>query len=120
MVNLNTKSIPLWTIRVAAALGLIMGVVIWPGNADGLILPHVALGAVLSLALLVLAYQGFRAGVSPGLVLLAVIWAVALPVLGLTQGIFPDTLAFAVQVFHLAVGIAAWALAEVLGRRMAK
>ena len=115
---MTTRSIPLWIIRVVAALLLIMGVMIWPGNADWLVLPHVALGAVLSLALLVLAYQGFRAGVSPSLVMLAVVWALALPVLGLTQGILPDSLALVVQVFHLLVGVGAWVLAEILVRRM--
>lgn len=115
---MTTRSIPLWIIRVLAALLLIMGVVIWPGNADWLILPHVALGAVLTIVLLVLAFQAARAGVSPGFVALAVIWALALPVLGLTQGIFSDSLALLAQVFHLLVGVGAWVLAEALVRRM--
>jgi hypothetical protein len=116
----STKSIPLWIIRVAAALLLIVGVVIWPGNADGLIASHIVLGAVLTITLFVLEYQAFRAGVSPGLVVLAVVWSLALPVLGLTQGMFPESLAIVARVFHLLVGVGAWLLAETLVRRMPK
>ena len=50
--------------------------------------------------------------------MLVAIWALALPILGLTQGMFPDSLALFVQVFHLLVGVGAWVLAEMLVRRM--
>ena len=115
---MSTKSIPLWIIRVLAALLLILGVVVWPGNADGLIVPHIALGVVFVLTLFVVEYQAFRAGVSPTLVALAVVWSLALPVLGLTQGMLPDSLAMIGQVFHLILGVGAWLLAETLVRRM--
>jgi hypothetical protein len=117
---MRTKSIPLWIVRAVAALLLILGIVVWPGNADGLIAPHIVLGVVLTLALLVLEYQAFRAGVSPALVALAVVWSVALPVLGLTQAMLPDSLAISAQVFHLIVGVGAWVLAETLVRLMPK
>lgn len=117
---MNTKSIALWIIRVVAALLLILGIMVWPGNADGLITPHIALGVVLTIALLVMDYQAFRAGVSPGLVALAVVWALALPVLGLTQEMLPESFATFTQLFHLLLGVGAWLLAETLGRRMAK
>jgi len=115
---MSTKSIPLWIIRVVAVLLLVLGVVVWPGNADGLIAPHIALGVVLALTLFVLEYQAFRAGVSPALVALAVVWSLALPILGLTQAMLPDSLALFAQVFHLLVGVGAWVLAEILVRRM--
>lgn len=115
---MTTKSIPLWIIRGSAALLLIMGIVIWPGNGDWLITPHIALGAVLVIALLVVAYQAARASVSWGLVAVTVVWALAMPVLGLTQGAFPDSFALFVQLFHLLVGVGSWVLAEVLVRRM--
>lgn len=117
-VNVNTKSIPLWIIRVTAALLLLMGIVIWTGSADSLITFHIVLGVVLSITLLVVAIQAFRAGVSAGLPILAVVWALAMPVLGLTQGILPESAALFVQVFHLVVGVGAWVLAEIVVRRM--
>jgi hypothetical protein len=119
-VNVNTKSIPLWIIRITAALLLIMGVAIWTGSADSFITFHILLGVVLSVALLVVAAQAFRAGVAPGLPVLVVIWAVAMPVLGLTQEMLPESFALLVQVFHLLVGVGSWALGEVLVRRMPK
>jgi hypothetical protein len=118
IIAVNTKSIPLWIIRVATALLLIMGIMVWPGNADGLITPHIGLGVVLTIALLVVDYQAFRAGVSPGLVGLAVVWALALPVLGLTQEMLPESFAVFTQLFHLLLGVGAWLLAETLVRRM--
>jgi hypothetical protein len=120
IISMSTKSIPLWIIRVVALLLLIVGIVVWPGNADALIAPHVVLGVVLTLTLFVLEYQAFRAGVSPALVALAVVWSMALPIMGLAQGMLPDSLAMAAQVFHLLVGVGAWVLAEILVRRMPK
>ncbi len=117
---MNTKSIPLWIVRGSAALLLIMGLVIWTGNADSLITFHILLGVVLSLALIVIAVQALRTGVSPGLPVLALVWAIAMPVLGLTQETLPESLALLVQVFHLLVGVGSWLLAEVLVRRMPK
>lgn len=115
---MSSRSIPLWVVRVTAVLLLVLGLVIWTGNADWLISSHIVLGVILAVALLVIAIQALRAGVARGLAAVSIVWAVALPVLGLTQSAFSESLTLFVQVFHLLAGLGAWVLAELLVRQM--
>ena len=114
-------SILTWIIRIAAAILLVMGAFIWTGNYDSLVTIHILVGVVFTIALLVLTFQAFRGGVARGLVLLALVVDLALPVLGLTQGmIFPESLAMVGGIVHLALGVGAWVLAEMLTLRLGK
>ena len=109
------------TIRITGLIELILGIVFWTGNAHNLILEHILLGGLLTLALFALIYQAYRAGVSKWLVALSAIWALGLPIWGLAQGrIFPETYLWLAQVLHLLCAIGAIGLAEILAAKIRK
>ena len=118
---MKAPSIVLWIIRIAAAVLLIMGAVIWMGSGDSLITIHILIGVVFTIAALALTYLASRAGVARGLVFAALVVDLALPLLGLTQGmLFPESLAWIAAILHLALGLGAWALAEMLALQVGK
>jgi hypothetical protein len=102
-----------WGIR---GLGLVMiglGVLMWLGVARQLVGLHMLLGVLLVLLLWVQSALAARAGVSAGLVALAVVWGLVTPALGMTQtGLLPGSMHWVIQVAHLAVGIVALGLGD--------
>jgi hypothetical protein len=101
-------------------LGLLtLGLLFWTGNARALIPLHMLLGLVLVLALWTLAGLAARAGAPIGLVVLAVVWGLIVPALGLTQTqLLPGSAHWIIQVLHLLVGLGAIGQAEGLARRI--
>lgn len=107
-------------VRLTGLIMLVLGGLIWTGGFDVLIPFHVFTGVVLVLALWTIAALAGRAGVSRGLVVLALLWGLLLPVLGLSQTrLLQGDAHWIIQVLHLLVGLAAIAQAENLGRRLA-
>ncbi len=105
--------------RVSGTIQIILGVLFWTGNALSLLPVHIFFGSVLVLSLWTLAILAARAGVQPGLVALALIWGLVLPIVGLTQGrllVGPEH--WVIQVVHLLLGIGAIGQAENLARRI--
>lgn len=97
-----------WTIRVTGLIQIVLGLFIWTGKADGLIAIHILSGSLLILSLWTLAAVAWRAGIAPTLVLVAVVWGLIVPVLGLTQtGILTGNGHWVIQVIHLLVGLGA-------------
>jgi hypothetical protein len=77
------------------------------------------LGFVLVIALWTLAVLAARAGVSIGLVVLAVVWGLVAPALGLTQAsLWVGGWHWVIQVLHLRIGLGAIGLGETLGREI--
>ncbi len=106
-------------VRVSGAIQIILGVLFWTGNALSLLPVHIFFGSVLVLSLWTLAIVAARAGVQPGLVALALIWGLVLPVVGLTQGrLLVGSEHWIIQVVHLLLGIGAIGQAENLARRI--
>lgn len=106
-------------VRIEAPIIIILGLLFWTGNADALIPVHMLLGIVLVLALWTLAVVAALAGVNLGLVAVAALWGVVVPMLGLAQDrLLPGPAHWVIQVLHLLVGITAIALANVLGLRV--
>lgn len=104
-------------VRADGAILVILGLIFWTGNADALIPVHMALGIALVLALWTLAALAATAGVNLGLVVVAFVWGLVTPALGLTQTrILPTQGHWIVQVAHLLVGLTAIALAQLLAR----
>ncbi len=107
-----------WIIRLVFIVSLILGIMLWTGNGVGYLRLHMWLGFIITFALLLLAIIGFVARMRPVLPLIALIWAVLLPVLGIAQlHIAPGPNHWIVQVLHVIIGIGAIGLAEVLGKR---
>ena len=105
--------------RLTGLVLVVLGVLFWTGNARGLIPVHQLLGFVLVLCLGVMAALAARAGVQPGLVALAVVWGLVVPVLGLTQDrLLPGSAHWLIQVLHLLVGLGAIGQGENLAGRV--
>lgn len=106
-------------VRADAVVLIVLGILFWTGNADGLTIVHILLGIALTLALWALAVIATTAGVNRGLIALAIVWGFITPALGLTQThLLPFDGHWIIQVAHLLVGIAAIALAQLLARQI--
>lgn len=104
-------------VRIIGTILIILGVVFWTGNATTLIPLHMLLGITLVLLLWALAILGAVAGVNLGLVAVALIWGLIVPILGLTQErLLPGSMHWIIQVVHLLVGLGAIGLADNLAR----
>lgn len=115
----NTITVLRWTIRLTGLLALLLGLVFWTGTGFSLLAVHQGLGLLLSAALIWLVLLGFVRSVSPALLGLALLCAVALPVIGNLQGrLLPGQNHWLTEVLHLLLGIGAIALAEVIGGRL--
>ena len=106
-------------IRLTGLVQIVLGVLFWTGNARGLIPLHMLVGFVLVLSLWVMAALAARAGVQPGLVALAAVWGLVVPVLGLAQDrLLPGSAHWLIQVLHLLVGLGAIGQGEALAARI--
>ena len=106
-----------WLVRVTGLIQIVLGVFIWTGNADRLIPIHITSGVVLVLSLLALGVLAAFARVNPALVSLAIVWAVVVLILGLTQmRLLPGPAHWVIQVVHLLLGLGAIGQAENLAR----
>jgi hypothetical protein len=104
-------------VRACGLVLLVLGILFWTGNAESLIDLHRLLGFVLVISLLVLVVLAARSGAPPGLVALALAWAVVVPVLGMTQDrLVTGSAHWLIRVLHLLLGLGAIALAERLAR----
>ena len=118
-----TSALPIarWIVRVDGLIMLVLGLLIWTGSFAALVPVHMLLGLVLVLALWVVAYGGYLARVSSGLVGLAGLWGLLLPILGITQhGLLAGDLHWLIDVTHLLVGLAAIGLGEAVGAAIDK
>jgi hypothetical protein len=101
------------TIRGAGVIQILLGLAFWTGNLLTLIPIHMLVGLVLVLALIILAILAARSGVNLGLVALAIVWALTVPVLGVTQAqLLPGAFHWVIEVVHLLVGLGAMALGD--------
>jgi hypothetical protein len=108
-----------WLVRVTGLIQIVLGVLIWTGNADSLIPIHMLNGLVLIFSLLVLAVLAAFARVNPALVALAIVWGLITVLLGLTQQrLLPGQMHWLIQVLHLLVGLGAIGQAESLAQRI--
>jgi hypothetical protein len=100
-------------LRLAGAIALILGLLFWTRNALALTPVHSLAGLVVVLSLWTLAALAARAGVNLGLVVLAVVWGLIVPIQGLTQTqLLPGGAHWIIQVLHLLIGIGAIGLGE--------
>ena len=108
-----------WAVRIAGIVTLVLGVFIWVSPDPTAIRPvHMLAGIVVAISLLVLAFAGFRAGV-PVLPIFAVVWAFLLPVFGMTQASMTFVPHVLIQVAHLAAGVVAIGLGEMISMKIA-
>lgn len=115
----TATTIAQWLVRCCGVVLIALGLLFWTENALSLVPIHMLLGLVLVLSLWTLAGLAARAGVNPGLVALAIVWGLIVPVLGMTQAsLLPGSLHWIVRIVHLLVGLAAIWQAEILAERI--
>jgi hypothetical protein len=103
--------------RVIAVVQVALGIAVWTGHGDSLIPVHIAVGLLLVVDLWAAVALGLRSAAPTGLVVLALLWSVGMPVFGLVQAnVLTGNLHVAIQVLHLLVGLAAVGLVEALAR----
>ncbi len=108
-------------VRITGLILIVLGVLFWTGSAVALIPIHMLLGFVLVLSLWTLAGLAARVGVQPGLVALAVVWGLIVPIVGMTQTqLLPGNAHWVIQVLHLLLGVGAIGQAEGLAARIKK
>lgn len=95
-------------LMTCGALLLAIGMIIWTGNGDDLILLHVALGVILVCTLWFICLMAARAGVPAGTVAVAAGWGVLVVALGLLQEeLVSGDLHWTIQVAHLLISMGA-------------
>jgi hypothetical protein len=106
-------------VRLCGLVLIVLGILFWTGNAGTLIPVHMLLGLVLVISLWALAFLAARAGAPIAQVVVAIVWGLVVPALGVTQDmLLTGDAHWVIQVLHLLVGLAAIGMAEGLGRRI--
>jgi hypothetical protein len=115
----RTVTIARGLVRAAFVVQIVLGVLFWTGNAEGLKNLHMLIGILLVLALETLVVAAARAGVDMRLVIVAGLWGVLTVLLGVTQtSILVGSAHWVIQVLHLLVGLGAVGLSEALATRI--
>jgi hypothetical protein len=103
--------------RVILIVQLVLGVLFWTGNTLNLIPVHMLVGLLLVLVMWTASALAIRARAPVGLVGLALLWSLVLPVFGVAHtGLLPGPAHVVIQILHLLVGVIAVGLVEGLGR----
>ena len=114
-----TTTIARILIRITGPTALVLGVLFWTGNALTLIPVHMLAGIVLILSLWTLAILAAVSGVPRGLVALAIVWGLVVPILGMTQTrLLPGDAHWVIRILHLLIGIGAMSLGQGLASRI--
>ena len=112
-----TAAISLWIVRVAGTLQLLLGALFWTGHAYSFLPLHILSGGVIVLTLWTVAVLALVARTRRGLALFGLFWGLALPAFGMVQAtMLVGSMHWLIRVLHLIMGLAAMALAGMLGQ----
>ncbi len=107
-----------WILRLGFLVALILGIALWTGHGYSLLQVHMWIGFIITFALLLIVILSLLAKVKPGLPLVALVWAVLLPTIGIAQmRVMPGANHWVIQVVHLILGLGAIGLGEVLCKK---
>ena len=113
----TTAAISLWIVRVAGTLQLVLGALFWTGHAYSFLPLHIISGIVIVLTLWMVAVLALVARTRRGLALFGLLWGLALPAFGMQQAsMLVGSMHWIIRVLHLLMGLAAMALAGMLGQ----
>jgi hypothetical protein len=104
-----------WAARLTGLFQLVVGLAFWTGNLLQLLQLHMLAGLIFTVAFLVIVLLAAVARVGIGPVLLGLVWAIVVPVLGMTQSTIlngPDDPHWIVKAAHLLVGFGAIGFAD--------
>ncbi|HCI81941.1 MAG TPA: hypothetical protein DHW02_19880 [Ktedonobacter sp.] len=107
-------------IRLLVVVMLILGIIIWTGNADVLINIHMLIGIITVLCLWVFAVLFARApGGNWGLAIGAIVLGIVVALVGsLQQQWLVGSAHWVIQVIHLLLGLSIIGIAEAMGGRV--
>jgi hypothetical protein len=112
-----TATICIWIVRVAGTLQLLLGALFWTGHAYSFLPLHIMSGLVIVLTLWTVAALALVVRTRKGLALFGLLWGLALPAFGMIQaGVLTGPMHWLIRVLHLLMGLAAMALAAMLGQ----
>jgi hypothetical protein len=102
-------------VRIIGPIMIVLGLLFWIDVATTLVPIHMLLGVTLVLLLWTLAVIGAVSRVNLGLVAVALVWGLIVPVLGVTQTqLLPGAAHWLIRTLHLLVGVVAIVLADTL------
>jgi hypothetical protein len=108
-------------VRGAGLALLVLGVVIWTGHGDSLIRTHALLGVIFVLSLWTVAIIGLASRIGYVLPARLIIWGIVIGWFGMSQHeLYKGGNHWVIQVLHVAVGLIAIGLAEVVSARVKK
>lgn len=108
----------LMIVRITGLTQVLLGVLVWMGQADGLIPIHMLIGAIFVIGLWILGYRGVAGGQAVmGAVVLG--WGALVLAFGMLQAqIMPGQNHVMIQLAHVLMGLLGMGLAEMLGKRL--
>jgi hypothetical protein len=107
-----------WIIRVAFLGGLLLGIPLWLGHGYTFLRLHMWLGFIVAFALLIIVILSLLTKVKPVLPVISLLWAVALPFIGIAQlHMMPGANHWVIQVIHVLLALGAIGLGEALSKR---
>lgn len=108
-------------VRLAGLTLLILGIIVWTGHGDSLIRIHALLGVFFVLSLWTVAIIGLTSRIGYVLPFRLIIWGVVIGWFGMSQHqLLQGSLHWMIQILHVAVGLIAIGLAEVVSARVKK
>lgn len=108
-------------VRLAGLTLLVLGIIIWTGHGGSLIRTHALLGVFFVLSLWTVAIIGLSSRIGYVLPLRLIIWGIVIGWFGMSQHeLLKGNLHWTIQALHVAVGLIAIGLAEVVSARVKK
>lgn len=117
----KTANVALITLQATAVVQIVLGLLFWMGIAKGLVPLHIAVGAVLVIALWTLSVIGVRAKVGAVLTVSALVWGLLTLGLGMGQhNTLKGSSHWIIEVIHFGVGLIAIGMGSVIGKKLKK
>jgi hypothetical protein len=105
-------------LRALFVIQLILGILFWTGNADGLVLLHMLLGIAFVAVFWVIGAMAAMRGASIGVMIGTFVLGLVIALFGLFQTrILPGSGHWVVQIIHLLLAISAIGFAEMIAGR---
>jgi hypothetical protein len=103
---------------IAGLVALVLGLLVWLAQANGVLPVHMILGVIVTLGLLIISIMAVLTSELRVLGVIGIIYALIIPVFGLTQyNLLPGDLHWLIRIAHLLVGLGAMGLMGNIGAR---
>jgi len=105
-------------VRSTGIVQMLLGILIWMGQAGGLVPVHMLIGVMFVIGLWILGYRGVAGGQAV-LGSIVLVWGALVLGFGMTQAqLLPGPNHGLVQLAHVLIGLLGMGLAEMLGKKL--